>query len=369
MKLWSCVLHHELGKVFADGKLVRSMFVLPILLVLVTSLLGAASGDTASEQTRPVVYVLDHAQYLPKGDEIGRVVQTGAKTPEELEADRTLQPEDVVLKFHEQGATVYYNGSNAISRQIGQLCCRQLQQDAFSNLAAANAVELSGRITVIDADEGKNTGRSLFSVLFPYLLVLSLFQDISSFSIDTVAGEKERGIFEKTLLAPVSPVPVLLGKAACGTICGLLSSGIYLLVVASFSHVPRFDIFGFREAQLTQGQLLLVCLCAVSLSVLFAGLSLLCSLLSRTVAEARSLRLPVYGITIVLALASMLRVGTSPAAAYLIPIYNVCILLQDMGNTVIRVQQVVCTVGSLLACSIAVLLVMLLSLKRERVRC
>lgn len=85
---------------------------------------------------------------------------------------------DVVLGFHEQGATIYYNGSNAVSQQVGQLCRRQLQQDALFNLAAANAIELSGRITVMDADEGKKQEEVFF--LF-YFLLHSILQTQGSY--------------------------------------------------------------------------------------------------------------------------------------------------------------------------------------------
>ena len=79
MKLWGCVFQHELDKVFGDKKMVRSMFVLPIILVLITSLLTTSSDDKVSAASS--IYVLNNVSCM-QDDE--KVVRVEAKTLREF---------------------------------------------------------------------------------------------------------------------------------------------------------------------------------------------------------------------------------------------------------------------------------------------
>lgn len=368
MKVWSCIYRHELKKVFADKQVVRSMFLLPILLVFVTSLLTSTLDNAASDLQIPIIYVLSNSEHIQELEEIGEVIPTEATTLKELESNRKLQPEAVVLEFHEYETTIYYNGANATSLSIMQTCQMQLIQHTLQSFADANAVDISDRISVTNVATSITMEMNIIRMLLPYMLVLSLFQDTSSFAIDAIAGEKERGIFSKTILAPISPVPIIAGKVAAGTICGLLNSGIYMLVMVSASFIPRLDVFGLQKAGITPLMFVIICLCAAFLSVLFAGLSVLCSLFAKTEAEANSMRTPVFGIIIVLALAALLRTGTVSCIHYMIPVYNICIIMQDILNTTVEIQNFMWMLLSLFVCCAILFVVMLSSVNKESVR-
>ena len=80
------------------------------------------------------------------------------------------------------------------------------------------------------------------------------------------------------------------------------------------------------------------------------------------------MKLPVYGATMVLALAAMLRVGSVSKMLYAIPIYNICIVMQDVLASSVEVGKTLITVLSLLLCSFAVGVFTVLLFKRESIR-
>lgn len=113
----------------------------------------------------------------------------------------------------------------------------------------------------------------------------------------------------------------------------------------------------------------LLVICALLLSCFFASLSILCSLYAKTVKEAQSMKLPVYGATMVLALVAMLRVGPVSKIFYTIPIYNICIVMQDVLSSAAELTKILITVLSLSVCTVLVGTVTVLSFKKEAVRC
>lgn len=360
MKLAGCVLGHELKKVFGDKKMLFSMFILPIILVLVTSILTVPSDDTSSAVSK--VFVLNNAKEI-QGENVVRVEE---KTLGELRAHYTLFSEDVVVESDGARTILYYNGANEISRNEVRACREQLiQENMLRSINETGANDMSEQITIVDVNENISQGMKLTSLLLPYVLVLSLFQDTSSFSIDVIAGEKERGVFDTVMLTPVSSIVYLMGKVASTTICGLLSSGAYMLVVTVFSFVPGLDVFGLQNTQITLSMFGMICVCAILLSILFSGISILLSLTGKTVAEAKSKRLPIYGITILLALASMMRMGSVTRIHYMIPIYNICIMMQDLLNSTVKMGDFLCVIGSLMGCCLLLLTIMVLVVKKR----
>ena len=65
---------------------------------------------------------------------------------------------------------------------------------------------------------------------------------------------------------------------------------------------------------------------------------------------------------------SMFRFGTSPLQHYLIPVYNICLIFQDLLNARAKMGNMAMVAISLLVLSVAVLILTLVSYKNERVR-
>lgn len=368
MKRLIHVFIHETKKILLDKKMLTSILLMPALIVLMTSFL--MMGTAAQTETKAsTIYALNNA--LPAEDlsEQIRLVSVDDESLEALSQRIELQPEDVVLEIRDLQCVIYYNATNPVSQNLS-LACKQMIVDGVLELyAASNDVELVGDDGLFDLNPDPDKGLNLMSALIPYMLVLLLFQSTSGYAVDTIAGEKERGVFAKLLLTPVSPVPIIGGKLLSSVVCGLVSTGAYIGISVAAALITGNDTMGILEADLTPGMIGLLVCCAVLLSWFFANLSVLCALYAKTVKAANTMKLPVYGASMVLALAAMLRIGTAPDVHYLIPVYNISITMQDILNNSMEIGKMGLTVLSLLGCSVIVSVATVVSFRKEAVRC
>jgi sodium transport system permease protein len=368
MKRLIHVFLHEVTKVLLDKKMLASIFLLPVVIVLMTSFLMTGTREDTQVQIS-TIYVLNNA--LPAEDlaEDIRLVPVEDESVEALSARVKLQPEDVVFEIRDMQCVIYYNATNGASRNLSLSCKQMIVEGVLELYAASNGVELVGNDTLFDLNSNADAGTNMMAVLFPYMLVLLLFQSTSGYAVDTIAGEKERGVFSKLLLTPVSPVPIIGGKLLSSVVCGVLSTGAYIGISVGAALITGKDAMGILEADLTPAMIGLLICCAVLLSWFFANLSVLCSLYARTVKAANTMKLPVYGASMVLALAAMLRIGAASSVHYLIPVYNISIMMQDILNNSMEIENMAITVASLLVCSLIVSGVTVVSFRKEAVRC
>ncbi len=366
MKTCMYIFRHEINKILGDRKLLGSIIFLPLVIVFVTSFLSGSATKTEAQKCR--IYALDYVWAEQTTNQF-EVVPLGQKTIEELLKTVELNPEDVVLQRNDDEAVIFFNSTNAASVGLCNLCRQMMYDQVLADFAAVNMVDVSERIVLEDLNANNDRGSSLMAIMLPYMLVLLLFQSASEYATDMIAGEKERGVFSKILLTPHSPTPIICGKLLSSTLCGTVSSAVYMLIVAGVSWITGVDSYGLLAADITTAELALLILCAILLSCLFASIAVLCSLYAKDVKEARTMRLPVYGITMVLALLAMLRTGTVSSAYYAVPIYNICLVMQDILSVGVESTQMLITVLSLSVCTAAVAAVTVLSFKKEEVRC
>lgn len=366
MKVCLQVFRHELAKLLSDRKLLGAIFLMPLIIVSTTMFLTAPKEDPAVETYH--IYVLGGASVqLPPADNV-EVIVAEYQTVEELAGRVSLSASDVVLNVDDSGVTIYFNALDVVSQTLSGICERFFRSSALFRFAAADMVDISGLVSVEDVGSQTDSGSMLKAILLPYVLVLLLFQDTSGYAIHSIAGEKERGVFSKLLLAPVSPVPVICGKLFSSVVCGMMSSGVYILVVLLSAVVTGEDTFGLLDAGLTPAMAFLLVLCASVLSVFFAALSVLCSLFAKTVKEAQAMRLPVYGVTMVLALLSIFRSGTVPPHLYGVPIYNACIVMQDVLSSSVEIRNMLITLLSFFVSTCIVGCIAIHSFKKEQIR-
>ena len=369
MRICIHVFMHELRKVLSDRKLLGSIFLMPFVIVFITSFLSSGEPQRNTDQQEYHIYALNSVLSQQKIDDGTEIVPVSYRTFDELASNIELQPEDVVLEITDSNTTIYFNSTNAVSQNLSLICKQMMMDSILADFAGTDMVDVSSHISITDVNEKADTGNNLAAILFPYMLILLLFQSTSEYAVESIAGEKERGVFSKLLLAPVSPMPVISGKLLSSTVCGMLSTVVYILVVVGSASITGKDAFGLYGANITPLMIGLLVICALLLSCFFASLSILCSLYTKTVKEAQSMKLPVYGATMVLALAAMLRVGSVSKMFYTIPIYNICIVMQDVLSSTVELTKILITVLSLSVCTVLIVTITVLSFKKEAVRC
>ncbi len=349
-----------------------SVFVLPVMTVILLLFISSVTTDNSKDTYK--IFVLDNgistssAEYCDGNTiEIVPVKETGYH---DAVNNNDITEENVVIKLNSDGsALIYYNSTNSISETLSYFC-RQYIETAY------DAMFLSiNRIEVFDTeivDYKKTDFNRMIALFLPYMLILLLFTNVSNYTCDTVAGEKERGVFSKTILAPVSTSAIITGKLLSSAICGLFGSLVYIIIIVMGSLIADtffdIDILGIDITEFSGEEALLIFIYAVLLCLLLSALAVLCSLYAKNAKEARSLLIPFMGISIVLSLASVMRAGVLSVYNYMIPIYNLCVIIQDilLGNE--KISNMITVGGTLLLLTLIIFAVTVKSFKNENIR-
>jgi sodium transport system permease protein len=353
------IFKHELKKILNDKKLLASMILVPIFVVFFMSFLTSIATET-TQTSDPIIYSLNNVA-------IGESFQTQPveySSLEDLKNNIELSPSDVVLDISGESVIIYYNELDANSCGNALMCetffCQNI---TYEVLKSSEPFE----IFFNDTNNEIEINNILAATMLPYMLVLLLFQNTSNYAIDTIAGEKERGVFAKTLLAPVSPAPVIIGKILSSTICGIISCLFYFAITLVSEHVLGQDSFGLRNANLGIGMILGIFLCSSILCYLVATLGVFCSLKTKNVKEAQDLSKIIFVLCTIASLMSIFRAGVLPSWNYFIPVYNICILIQDILYSIVDINKILIVIASFSACSVIVSLLTINVLKKETI--
>lgn len=382
------IFGHEMRKILKDKGLLLGFVLLPIISLALTVTMTFLQPKTNSEEEQDVeVY-----QMYFSGIEIGSYnigtmddheiwVKPTSMKAEEFIKTSDFQKCDVLVDFSEVTDSVkktdspcvriYYYEHNTISNYL-KMSAESFVRDAFVNLTKRDYEGVQFReIEFVDIKE-KEDSNLLIAMLLPYMLVLPLTANISNFASDTVAGDKSRGTFYQVMLSPVKPLSLIMGKVLSVSVISLVSSMIYigLDVVGSkiCKQLGTRDLFGFADVHITLVQVLLILAYTILLSYFFSNLGVLISLFCKDVSQAQTAQIPVTLICTVSALMSMFRFGVSPAIHYFIPVYNLCLIFQDLLNGRASLMNMLNVAVSLLILAVGVLIVTLLTYRSERVR-
>ncbi len=367
MKTCMTVFRHELQKILQDKKLLAAMIVMPLMIVFMTTFLTRPVTETPSSGT-PRIYALGNALEALETEGF-EIVPAEEESIEELTGSGKLRDGDAALQLKDGAAVIYYNEADTGSSALAETCRQLLRSRALAEYAAVHGVPFEGLTAEEDLSPRKDGRSAIISFLLPYMLVLLLFQSSSSYAIDTIAGEKERGVFSTLLLTPHRPGSLICGKLLACTLFGIFSCVTYMLILVLSAVITGVDSYGLMSARVSSGTLAMLALCALLLSNLFATVAVMISLHARTEKEARTLQLPVYGLTLVLSVLAMFRAGTLSALHYAIPVYNISVLIQDLLSSGADAGHALITLISLAVCTALLFAVTVLCFRREEIRC
>ena len=364
MQISLYVFSHEIRKVIQDKKILVSIILLPILIIFITSFLSTS----ISTSPKGCIYALNNTLEKKETTKYS-IIPVNQKTIEEFSETTALYPEDVVIHIQHDKTDIYYNSLNSSSAE-NSLIAKDLLIDCYpSTTASIQEKEISQKITINDINPESNSSGKFMAIMLPYMLILLLFQSTSDFAIDTIAGEKENGVFSTIILTPHKPNKIILGKLIACIVYGIITTASYFIIVYCVSLITGSDSYNIKAIDLNISNILFFTFGSVLLSFLFASLAVLCALYSKSPKEARSLRLPVYAATLILALPAFIISESVPSIYYLIPIYNISCVMKNMLSGGADVMKTLLTLLSLAVCSALAFTFSMISLKNEEVRC
>ena len=369
---------HEMKKIGKEKSLLLGFILLPVISLLMTvgvSLLQPKGGEESEAQAYRMFFAGVGIERINIGSVDGKDVWI---EPVEEDVETFLKSDafheyDVLVDYSDiQNVHIYYYENNGISAYL-KLSAESFVRESYSSVFAGRLPEGSQiRTTALTDLKEKENANRIIAMLLPYMLILPLTANIANFASDTVAGDKARGTFYQVMLSPVAPISLILGKIFSVCAISLLSSTLYIgLDVLGSVLCEKFgvrDVFGFSGVSVSSRQILLIVLYAVLLCYFFSNLGVLISLFCKDMNQAQIAQLPVTLLCTVSALLAMFRFGISPKSHYLIPIYNLCLIFQDLLNGRARLENMIMVAACLFVLAVAVMVVTLLSYRSERVR-
>lgn len=354
------LIKKEFHRFFHDPRLIITMLLPGIVIYAIYSVLGGALQDKMQKQYDYDVYVCGQSQITGLfaaacGEKLVLTVTEDVESAkEEVESGEKTALVVFSENFDEEVAA-YSPASGDAAPQV-EIWYRSADEASLSFYALATEIlgEYENQIAnKFDVNEGSGEydfsgedgiASSVMGGLLPFLAVVFVFSACMSITLESVAGEKERGTLSTILVTSVKRSHVALGKIiplSCISVIGAASSflGIFLsmpkLMGASVGSV--MGGFGFSSYLLT---FLLI----VSVVPLIASLITVVSAYSRSVKEASAYT---SVLMIFVMMFSLLSVFLSGIGDWIVavPVLNAVFCMQNILAFHTSVWQCLLSVG------------------------
>lgn len=345
MKNIMTIIKKELRRFFTDKRMVISLLLPGILIFVLYSIMGnfTANGQEVEDdyQYQAVVVNFDerlenHFAFLSSNKyEITYLTTEDDETYFQALRDKTLDlyvvyPTnfyDDALNFDPeiQGnntspiVKIYHNSSKKESYTLYNIYTSGLIsfQESISEKFRVNA---DSNIEY-DLASKESMTIQIITMLVPFLLVTFLFTGAMSISIESIAGEKERGTIATLLATPVKRNEIALGKIISLSIVSLTSAassfiGLMLSLPQLMSGVSLdLSIYGV-------GEYLLLFFVLITTTLVYVVLISIVSAYAKSIKEASSLSSVLMIVNMLVGITSMSGLSANKTAYYFIPIYN-----------------------------------------------
>jgi sodium transport system permease protein len=376
------IFRHEVRDQIRDRRTLFMIFVMPILLYPILGI-SATQFSSLLEQ-KPLVVVIVGAEYLPKsppllnpsadgfnpslfdspGEAQRLVVRTEpASSPTasprgseqairdgRAQAVMLIKPDlpDQLLGEKEIDIPIRYNSVDESSKntqlRISEVLSRWRRSIVAGRLKRDQKTEsYTEPIQVRSQDVATRTevGGSLWSRIFPFLLVMMSLTGAFYPAIDLCAGEKERGTMETLLISPASRAEIVVGKfltvmlaSVVTALLNLLSMGLTGLQLArnvgslsgDAGHRAAIAVLAPPTLQAAFWMVLLL----IPLAAFFSAVCLSLAVLARSMKEGQYYMTPLYLICIPLVMLTLMP-GIELNLFYsLVPITGVALLVRAL---------------------------------------
>lgn len=231
MKLLS-LIKKEFHRFFHDPRLIVTILLPGLIIFALYSILGSAiHGEEGSKQYKLAVLnqpaVVEMLRDAVKENDGSEVEIVSVASAEEGKGAVERGEAHVFVAFSEgfdlspmgASAEIWYNAVEEDSLTLFQLTSSFLQSYGLSFL--------NFQVTANSVIEGQDLGRTIMAEMLPFLVVTLIFSACMSVTLESVAGEKERGTLATILATSVPRVDIALGKVlplSCIAAIGAASS-------------------------------------------------------------------------------------------------------------------------------------------------
>lgn len=357
------VFSKEMKRVFKDPKMIISLFILPVLLmVLIYGLIGFLTKQQVNEEEQHVFQIAIQNAPADLETSIKGFLEksevtwlSSSDSTEEFKAGIYSGDKDLLVVFpadftekivsYKEGdihphVSIFFNPSQANSNNAWSGFTVMLS-GVYEKALIAERVGDAGALTAFTVDDYDNpesiimneekANAELLSTMLPYLITMLLFAGTMSLGTDSITGEKERGTMATMLVTPVNRSSIVLGKLLALTVLVIMSAAVYIISLSVALPKAMAGIGGDMSLVLGGEQIMMIAVIILSLAFLYVALVGVVSVYAKTVKEATTYVTPLYILVIVAGLFTMVSPsGERSVYEYLIPIYNSSIALGEV---------------------------------------
>ena len=393
------IFNKEMARIFKDKKMVFSVFLLPVVIMIVILSLvnGLASNmqdDIASHVSK--IYIANKPEafddILKASDikvemtEIDSEKQMKNAKKEILDGDADLIvefPENFVsdIESYTEGSKIpqvktYQNPSEDYSKAASDNMNKVLE--AYRQTLLSQRVGDLSQLTMFEVnsdndemyiqDEQKASGKAI-GMMLPYFITILLFAGAMGIGTDMIAGEKERGTMASLLVSPIKRSSIVLGKVfSLMTVSGI-SSLIYVgaMVVCAPIMMKSMGGMGELNISLSVQQIVMLGVLLVLIAFLYSSIIALISVFAKSTKEANTYVMPAYMLVLIVGLFTMFDSGNSGQMSYYIPFYNSALVLKGILSQEVTMLQYGVTVIETLVLGVVLLGVIVKAFESEKV--
>ncbi len=389
----------EMARIFRDKKMVFSVFVLPVVIMLVIfSVVGmmAERKQKDIEAHKSRIYTLhaptDFQQQMEASGFLAEYTQIESEKEFEAAKKKIKEGEiDLIVRFsdgfeeqtkaYKEGeplpwVNTYENPSEEYSAKTSSFVKTMLE--SYRQTLLAERVGDLRQLTVFEVntdnsqmyiqDKAKATGK-MAGTMLPYFVTVFLFAGAMGIGTDMIAGEKERGTMYSLLVTPIQRSSIVLGKVfSLMTISGI-SAIVYVTALAVAANTIFKDKLSGANFHLDiqAGQIAMLGVLLLFMSFLYSTIIALISVFAKTVKEAGTYIMPAYMLVLIIGLISMFSTGKPQENLWFVPFYNNAMAIQGIMSQEITLFQYGITVAETLALGVILTGVIVKAFESEKV--
>lgn len=327
MKL-GAIIKKELHRFFHDPRLILTLLLPGIVIFAIYSFMGEAIQSSQAQTYDFNLFVSGESGFVgllkSSVEGAGSRLEITYAEPSDAENAAREGKADLALLFSEgfdteQGANVriFYNAADDKSASLYQIAS-----------AALSAYGMRFTVSAQSVVEDQAIGKMVMAQLLPFLVIVLILSACMSVTLESVAGEKERGTLGTILATSVPRYEIALGKIlSLSAIAAIGAASSFLGVVLS---LPKLMGVGMTALGIGAWSYLLLFLLIVSIVPLIVSLLAAVSTLSKSVKEASAYTSVIMILIMIVSVAAAFITGLGEWVVA-VPIFN-CVTV--MGTIV-----------------------------------
>ncbi|MDD6572181.1 MAG: ABC transporter permease subunit [Thermoflexaceae bacterium] len=350
----------EILDLMRDKKTLIMMVLVPLLLyplIFVGAMLISSAVMNSMQSSEYQIAVVAATDVFNDRDELVTLLEDTEdeleyhlKVVEEDEPQAALLSEDIdayVVVGQKEGKVtfnVYYMSSVTNSSTASDMVEDKLEiyerktEEKLLKELGLDAEHIMNPVEVTWNDQSNKEEKlgSIMGSILPFLLITSILMGAVYPSIDTTAGEKERGTLETLLTLPVRNDELIMGKflavatiSVISALLNLLSMGIMAGFLFSIMNTTETDTAGLNLTGFIPAALIVV-LCVVAFALFISAITMCVTTFAKSFKEANNYVTPLLLVVMFTGYIGFIpNIEFTPLMAS-IPVVNICLLISNL---------------------------------------